>query len=144
MKKFFNNLATWQLIALTVIAAGIVGFSVSFATAYNKSDQNSNASCAGTCVSLLKDKALPNTIAITKGSFVQFNSADGNSHSLSLGGGGEEHAHTGKFSSGEFKKDEAWRVQFTEDGTYTFHDHYNPKTNIVVVVYTAGKQYKVE
>ena len=57
--------------------------------------------------------------------------------------GGEEHVHEGKFSSGEFKADEAWRVQFNDAGTFFFHDHLNPKLNILVVVYTPGANYKI-
>ncbi len=101
-------------------------------------------SCSDTCVDLYQGKASPNTLAVAVGSYVQFNSKDGKTHDLSLGGGGSEHEHTGKFQSGEFKADEAWRVQFKEEGTFTFHDHYNPEVNIVVVVYTPGKDYKVE
>jgi plastocyanin len=144
MKKLFNKLSTTQLLLLSVAGASLVGFGIAFAVAYFNNETSSKNSCAGVCVNLLQNEASPNTLAVTNGSYVQFNSADGKTHSLSIGGGGDEHNHKGKFSSGEFKADEAWKVQFTEDGTYTFHDHFNPKINVVVVVYTAGKQYEVE
>lgn len=144
MKKFINKMSTKQLIAITLVIAILIGFSIAFTVAHFNNGNTTQNSCKDTCVNLLQDKASPNTLAVTNGSYVQFNSADGKPHSLSLGAGGAEHIHEGKFSSGEFKADEAWKVQFTKDGTYTFHDHLNPKINVVVVVYTAGKQYKVE
>lgn len=87
------------------------------------------------CVALAAEQAQPDTITVKLGEYVQFNSADGQSHSLSQGKGGEEHDHTGPFSSGEFKADEGWRAQFKEPGTFYFHDHLNPKINILVVAY---------
>lgn len=145
--KLFNKGAKRQaliLIGIMVVAA-LASFGAVYAVTGNKSSSSSvNEDCNGTCVSLYKDKASPNTIAVAKGGFVQFNSKDGNVHDLSLGGGGSEHEHKGKFQSGDFKGDEGWRVQFNDEGTFTFHDHYNPEVNVVVVVYTPGKQYKVE
>lgn len=144
--KFVKKLSRQQLLILGFMAAVLISFGVVYGISNMNKDSQvvSRANCTGTCVALLKDKASPDTIAVTVGSYVQFNSADGQSHRLSLGQGGEEHQHTGKFSSGDFKGDEAWRVQFNKEGTYNFHDHYNPKLNIIVVVYTKGKEYKVE
>lgn len=139
--KKIGNLGTPVLIGIMMVVA-VASFGVIYAVSSNKSKSVEN--CNGTCVSLFKDKASPDTIAVAKGGYVQFNSKDGNTHDLSLGGGGSEHEHKGKFQSGEFKGDEGWRVQFNDEGTFTFHDHYNPKVNIVVIVYTPGKQYKVE
>lgn len=126
------------------IVALIVGFAVVYSFS-SGSDKNtySQSSCKDTCVALIEDKASPDTIALKVGDYVQFNSADGKSHNLSLGKGGEEHSHKGKFYSGEFKADEAWRVQFKEEGTFFFHDHLNPKITILVVVYTPDKEYKI-
>ena len=124
---------------------GLASFGTFYAlSANNKTSLSSQKNCADICVALYEDKALPSTIAVTVGSYVQFNSADGKSHNLSIGQGGLEHEHTGKFYSGEFKADEAWRVQFKEEGSFYFHDHFNPKISILVVVYTQNKQYKVE
>ncbi len=133
---------------MTLFAALIVAGLISFAAIYTYSSKHtrisSQSACKDTCVSLYSDKASPNTLAVAVGGYVQFNSKDGKTHDLSLGAGGEEHQHVGKFQSGEFKGDEGWRVQFKDEGTFTFHDHYNPKVNIVVIVYTPGKDYKVQ
>lgn len=142
--KHFKNSVKIQLFA--VVLAGIVGFGAvyGFSSAYMDTKSASQDDCKDTCVALRKDGANPNSIAVALDSYVQFNSADGKSHNLSIGKGGDEHEHTGKYYSGEFQADEAWRVQFKEEGTYTFHDHLNPKINIVVIVYQPGKDYKVE
>ncbi|PLS81799.1 hypothetical protein CYG49_01500 [Candidatus Saccharibacteria bacterium] len=130
---------------MTLFVSAIVGFGVTYGLSAGASNfVNGNESCNGTCIALKGEGAHPTTIAVPVGSFVQFNSADGKSHSLSLGGGGEEHSHTGDFSSGTFGADEAWRVQFKDEGTFKFHDHLNPKINVLIIVYTPGKDYKVE
>ena len=143
--KFLNKLAKWQLLLFALVIAGIVGFGTAFTySAMNGSDANTQTACNGTCVSLKAKQAVPNTVTVPVGEYVQFNSADGKTHNLSLGEGGDEHSHTGKFNSGEFKADEAWRVQFNDEGSYLFHDHLNPAISVLVVVYTPDKQYKVE
>ena len=146
LTKKLSKLSRTQLLLVAFAVAGLVSFGVVSAISSMDKDSQiiSQANCSGICVSLKKDVASPDTLAITVGSFVQFNSADGKPHSLSLGEGGEEHSHTGKFTSGKFEADEAWRVQFNKEGTFTFHDHYNPKLNVIVVVYTEGKEYKVQ
>ena len=133
-------------LAAVLLVASLVSFLAIFTLSTRNKDNrmSSQSTCQGTCVDLYEDKASPDTLAVSVGSFVQFNSKDGKTHDLSLGGGGNEHQHKGKFQSGEFKGDEGWRVQFKEEGTYTFHDHYNPKVNVVLVVYTPGKDYKVQ
>ncbi len=136
--KRSNNMS--RIVAVAVVTA-VVSFGVGFALSGNKPDQTD---CKGTCVALYENKAHPDTLAVKTGSFVQFNSNDGKTHSLSLGKGGEAHSHTGTFSSGDFESNEAWRVQFKKEGTYAFHDHYNPKINVLIVVYTPGKDYKIQ
>lgn len=127
-------------------AALFISFGIAYAvTARDQDVVNAlQAPCKDTCVALTENGANPNSIAVATGSYVQFNSADGKTHNLSIGGGGHEHEHTGKFYSGEFKADEAWRVQFNDEGTFKFHDHFNPNINVIVVVYTPGKDYRVE
>ena len=115
-----------------------------FTQSRNQSTVAAQSCDADMCVSLQQDGALPGEIAVQAGSVVQFNSADGKSHNLSLGKGGDGHDHAGPFHSGEFAADEAWKVQFKEDGTYYFHDHLNPDINVLVVVYTEGKGFKLE
>ncbi len=131
------------LIAGMFMAVAVVAFAGTYALT-NDQQLAATSECADTCVSLKSDKAYPDTVTVTPGSYVQFNSADGNSHSLSLGQGGHDHAHHGKFSSGTFGADEGWRVQFKEEGSFVFHDHMNPEISVLVVVYTPGKTYKVE
>lgn len=133
------------ILALILTVAVLIGFGAMYGLAAKNTPNRRQAVCKDKdiCVSLLADKASPETLTISVGSYVQFNSADGKSHNLSVGKGGEDHDHGGKFSSGEFKADEGWRVQFNEEGTYFFHDHLNPKINILVVVYTPGKDYKL-
>lgn len=144
MNKIFDIFQSSRLaLAGLLIVLAVGGFAVTYALT-NKNTYVSPVDCQGTCVALKADKAYPDTITITPGSYVQFNSADGKSHSLSLGGGGDEHEHQGTFYSGEFKSDEAWRVQFKDEGSFQFHDHNNPDINVLVVVYTPGKDYKVE
>lgn len=131
------------------VAVLLVGALLGFGMIYALTSRNDNGrlvsqQCNGSCVSLEGNRAKPDSIAVERGSYVQFNSADGKSHNLSLGSGGEEHSHKGKFHSGEFAADEAWRIQFNDEGSFYFHDHLNPNINILVVVYQPGKQYKVE
>ncbi|MEO5498991.1 MAG: hypothetical protein ABIR46_00660 [Candidatus Saccharimonadales bacterium] len=141
--KAFKNSTKLQILAVVLVS--LVGFGAVYGyTKYSNSNSPSQSSCKDTCVALGIDGAAPNSIAVALNSYVQFNSADGKSHNLSLGEGGEEHEHTGKFNSGVFKADEGWRVQFKDEGTFIFHDHFNPKINVVVVVYEPGKEYKVE
>ncbi len=142
--KFIQKLSNLQLVVATLLLSAILGFGLSYGLSARSSNITyGNKSCVGTCIALKKEGASPTTIAVPVGSFVQFNSADGKSHSLSLGGGGEEHSHMGQFSSGTFTADEAWRVQFKDEGTFKFHDHFNPKINVLIVVYTPGKDYKI-
>lgn len=129
------------LIVAIAIVVGLVSFGMSYALTNKKAE--SRKDCNGTCVGLYKNKAIPDTIAVVRGTFVQFNSKDGKTHDLSLGKGGEHHEHTGTFQSGDFNANEAWRVQFKDDGSYYFHDHLNPAINILVVVYTPGKDYTI-
>lgn len=129
------------------VVFGVVGFIVVQKYSNNLQGRdlpNINCPAQDVCVSLKEDRAEPDILTVPIGTFVRFNSKDGKSHSLSLGKGGEEHEHTGRFTSGEFKADEAWRVQFQEPGTYVFHDHFSPTIVISVVVYKPGSSYKLE
>ncbi len=54
------------------------------------------------------------------------------------------HKHTGTYISGDFKADEAWKVQFKEAGTFDFHDHYRPELHVTVVVYKSGGDHKIQ
>lgn len=146
MKKLFHRPKNYHIVLVGVfLAALLLGFGVSYVVRSNATQGHlSRQNCSGTCVDLRADEASPDTIAVATGTYVQFNSADGKSHNISIGKGGEEHDHHGKFHSGEFQADEAWRVQFNEDGSFYVHDHLNPKINVLIVVYTPGKDYKIQ
>jgi plastocyanin len=122
------------------VLASISGYN--YANSKNKNQSYSSNCDADYCVSLASEGAIPGEVSVEKGSTVLFNSADGKSHSLSLGQGGEEHNHRGPFNSGEFQADEAWKAQFSKVGTYFFHDHYNPEINVLVVVYDSDNKIK--
>jgi plastocyanin len=100
-----------------------------------------------TYVSLVENKAVPDAVIVKKGEYVQFNSNDGNSHNLTLGKGdshNNSHDHVGLIESGVFKADEAYRLQFKKVGTYTFHDHTNPKIYITVIVYDPTDSSRIQ
>ncbi len=96
-------------------------------------------------VNLRTDHADPSAIAVTKGTYVQFNTKDNLTHNIGEGSGDDEthqqlhedtHDHTYKGKeSGNFGAGSGYRVQFNKTGTYTFHDHLHPKISITVVVY---------
>lgn len=150
MKRIlFDNLFVCiGLIGLMAIALGFAGSSKLLAT----KPVTSAKTCSGICVALTKDGMKPDTLTVKVGEYVQFNSADGEQHNLGIGGGEDgdhvaheaEHEHVGDFSSGDFGADEAWRVQFKQVGTYKFHDHYHPKLNILVVVYSPNGTAKIQ
>lgn len=143
LKKLRSN-QTVVLVAL-VLVAGIVGFGATYLLASrNKNEVASQVNCTGTCVNLLGSKASPDTLAVTVGSYVTFNSADGQSHELTLGDPSKHgHADAGSFESGVFKSDESFKVQFKQEGTYRFTDKLHQETTIIIVVYTEGKEYKI-
>lgn len=121
-------------------------------------------------VELLADRASPSLVAVKLDQYVQFNTKDGQVHNIGQGKGegpdrakdveastkghnestphaatdpkdGLPHDHQkGSIESGDFKPDEGYRVKFSKAGTYEFHDHYNPKINITVVVYDQDKK----
>ncbi len=91
-------------------------------------------------VNLKEDRAYPDTLTVPVGKTVQFNTMDGKKHKISLGEGGDEHGHSGTFSSGDFGKDEGWKSTFNDVGTYSFHDHYNPNINVLIVAYRPATQ----
>lgn len=132
----------------------LLAFGLSYGLTHaNKSGDESVASaCDGTCVALNKGVATPDSISVEVGTYVQFNNNEDETRNLSLGKADakedEAHGHSaatlGSFVSGDFKKGEAWRVQFKEKGTYKFYDRYNPELSVLVVAYVPGGEYKVE
>lgn len=149
INKFQRLIAnTPLLLASIAVLAGVVGF-IGMRTQQSK--PAAAASCQGICVALTAEGMNPDTLAIKVGEFVQFNTADGQTHNISLGAGddGHEdkdhaahdapHEHVGDYSSGEFGKGEAWKVQFKKTGTFHLHDHHHPNLQILVVVYQPGE-----
>lgn len=126
-----------SLLAVIALTAGFMGFFGMRATLGQTATATKSCDLAK-CVQLTESGAIPDILTIEVGTVVIFNSADGKKHSLSLGEGGEDHVHSGPFSSGDFEADEAWKVEFKEQGTFEFHDHYNPKLSVLVVVFKPG------
>lgn len=145
LSKITSSKLLLPAVALFAITAGF-----GLAVLFSQSRASVNAeNCQGICVNIEHDQINPNELAVKVGEFVQFNSKDGRVHNLALGNGtghhgdsGHEddpvnnsHEHLGSLQSGEFGADEAWRVQFTDPGTFIIHDHNNPELSILVVVY---------
>lgn len=88
-------------------------------------------------VYLKDDKASPDTLAVQVGESVQFNTADGLTHYIGLGGGGHSHKETGDgdLKSGQFGPGESYRVMIKKSGTFQFHDHEHANINVLVVAY---------
>lgn len=131
---------------LFALALGLAGATFGVVYGLSKdSNRSIQTQCDGTCVALYADKADPEVLTVTKDSFVQFNSADGQKYNLTTGGdNGVHHDRFDQYNSGDFKAGEAWRVQFKQDGAYSFKDIYHPKIKLNVVVYTPGKDYKIK
>jgi hypothetical protein len=131
---------------------GIIAITIGFVASTMLLPQQAKGSaqnCPEICVLLTEDGMNPNTLAIKKGQYVQFMTADGKRHEIGIGGGedthshSDEHEHLSDYTSGNFGPDEAWRVQFKEVGTYKLHDHKNPKLTILVVVYDPSNPSKI-
>ena len=131
-----------MLMPVLGLTAALIGF-FSIQAVSSARVQAEAAACQGNCVSLQQGRMTPDEIAVKEGSYVQFNTADDSKHNIALGDGADDsahshsgaHDHTAAYSSGDFGKGEAWRVQFKAKGTYKLHDHYNPSQRILVVVY---------
>lgn len=81
---------------------------------------------------------VPDALSIKVGEYVQFNTADGRTHEIGLGGGEEyqkNHEHTDpEFESSTFGNAEAYRVKFSKPGIYDFHDHLHSELFATVIV----------
>lgn len=137
-----NKLIVGALILILMVSFGSM---YAYGSQKSKSANRQASSCeAANCVSLNKEAASPETLTVKTDDFVQFNSTDGKKHNISLVHSGAQHDDESHYDSGDFAGDEAWKVQFKKDGAYSFQDKYNEKINVSVVVYTPGKDYKVE
>lgn len=133
---------------LTIVVVALLLAGVGFAGSYIFSHKNSktavqSSTCQGNCISLKGSKADPEVLTITAGEYVQFNSADGGRHNIALEHSAVQHEDEHEYESGDFEKDEAFRVQFKKDGAYTFRDKYNPDISINIIVYTKDKKYGI-
>lgn len=136
-----------------IILALLVGFVVMYLV--GRSQRPVVAKCEGQCILLRKSGADPGVLTVTKGSTVEFASADGQHHNLKLDDRQSDEEVTknlhashqtasGRLESGDFTAQESWRVQFKQDGTYSFTDTYNTKIHVDIVVYTPGTDYKLQ
>lgn len=146
--KLFSKQFITQPFMLIIFAAIGIGIGVA-TTLVSAEPTTKTTNCPAPCVVLKSDGMYPNELAVKVGETVQFNAADGQKHNIAEGDGQHNHTghndpshhdHVGGFVSGEFQADEAWRVTFKKPGTYKLHDHYNPKQNILVVVYEESKR----
>ncbi len=143
LKKYIQKPSS--LIVAVIVVMGLVGFGIAFGLSLKNHKAAGSACPRGeTCIRLLGKTASPDVITIQPGTFVRFNSADGGKHSIALEHAAVQHFDNSEFHSGEFAKDEAWRIQFKRTGTYTFRDELNPDVEINVIVYTKGKYHKVQ
>ena len=146
-----SNGSKFAVISRNIFPIGLIMFVASlfftaaFIFAGNRGNNEvASSSCpVDACVNLLSGSAEPETVIVTKGQYVQFKSADGEKHNIELAHSGAQHKDPSRYESGDFQKDEAWKVQFKEDGTYTFRDKYNEAINVSVVTYTPGEDYKI-
>lgn len=137
-----KNLISRKHIVLTIVA---VLFSFVSVYSITTSASTNAVKCpVEACVSLNKQVATPTVVTVTSGSYVQFNSTDGGKHNIALAHSVVQHSDESEFDSGDFGGDEAYKVQFKQDGAYTFRDKYNNKVSINVIVYTPGKEYKIQ
>ena len=96
-------------------------------------------------VALTMSGIQPSAIAITKGDYVEFDTKDGRTHEIGQGKGDDAvHQDAGQYvhdhliggkQSGNFGPGEGYKVQFSQTGTYDFHDHLHPELSLTVVVY---------
>lgn len=154
--KSIGVIAPLAFLGVAILAFGIVygllrlqgqGYRGRYGTKTSKASQATSftTNCPATaCIKLLGKTADPDTITVTTGSYVQFNSADGGKHNMALEHSSIQHDDSSEYESGDFKKDEAWKVQIKQDGAYTFRDKYNPGLKISIVAYTKGKDYKIQ
>ena len=90
-------------------------------------------------IALFKGRAIPDALSIHAGEYVEFDSKDGVTHDIALGGGNENgHAHDHSdidISSGVFGGDEAYQLLIKDKGVYDFHDHLHPDIFATVIAY---------
>lgn len=140
MGKSFN---TKTLVILGAVLVATIGLGFGLSKVSNK--QSSAKADASHIIELRASGASPDSIAVVKGSYVQFDVKDNRTYNIGQGSGDDpvhqsmnlnEHDHPKSAKeSGIFGPGQGYRVTFSNVGTYTFHDHANPKISITVIVY---------
>ena len=147
-KTTFSGIVATAKANKLIIGLAIVVILVSFAGAWKLSSSKNSAATVKcpvqVCISISAQNKQPTEYTIKSGSYIQFNNADGKIHEIELIHSGIQHKDPSRYSSGPIKAGEAWKVQFKQDGTYIFVDKYNPDVEMSVIVYTQGKDYKIQ
>ncbi|MBC7868820.1 hypothetical protein H7X69_01395 [Candidatus Saccharibacteria bacterium] len=140
-----NKITKRGLIGLAGIVSVVSFIGASFVGALGVKTELQQSKCdASVCVSLSRQSSQPEVLTVVSGSYVKFSSADGQKHNVALIHSGIQHEDESRYESGDFNADEAWKVQFKKDGTFTFEDKYNENAEISVIVYTPGKKYEIK
>lgn len=98
-------------------------------------------------IKVFADRMEPTVITAKAGNSVQFNPKDGLTHKIGIGEGKTEesdHEHDATSAPVEIKADEGYKVSFNKPGTYYYHDHENPASKVMIVVFEEGVSPKVE
>lgn len=135
-----TKLANIWLAAAVLAVAGAAGYGLAHINGTEASRATATAK-----VALLPGHADPSVIAVTQGGTVEFAAKDGRVHNMVQGSGDNEvhqelgqdvHDHPGMAKeSGDFGPGQSYQVTFHQVGTFTFHDHHNPKISVTVIVY---------
>lgn len=74
----------------------------------------------------------PITVQINVGDYIQFNGDEGQQHQIVQSGEGEHGDE--ELDSGVFSGDQAYRVRFSDEGSFVLTDTFNPALRITVSV----------
>ncbi len=157
-RRLLKKLHSSKVIIAALLVSAVLGFVG--ARAYTIGRTGGKNSCSSTCVYIHRDGFSQSELAVKVGSFVEFRTADNQTHNLALGSnkdvqaGGDHadaahdstaaahnnaddhsHSHIAGTESGVFGADETWKVQFKQPGTYMIHDHLHPDQSILIVAY---------
>ena len=142
IKKNLKKNLLLVAIAFVVLCSTFAGFY--FASSKSSTKAPKNTCSADACLALTGQYTVPQVLTVKSGSYVLFNSADNKKHNIELVHSAVQHDDANRYESGDFGAGESWKVQFKEDGAYTFADKYDSKLEVNVIVYTEGKEYKIK
>lgn len=133
----------WFLVAMAAVL--LLSFGISYLVVARNSSVAATGNCpVEVCISLDGLSGEPQAVTVKTGSYVQFNALDGRKHNIFLAHSAVQHDDHSRFESGDFAKDEAWKIQIKKDGSYTFVDKYDQSLKVSVVAYTPGRSYKID